>query len=256
MKSAIKKTLLVTTYFPPQIGGAESYLYNVYSRLEASKIFVLAQQKNNSLEQEFDAKQSFKIYRTSFFDGKLKPSWLSMIKKVAKLIRDKNIETMHFGHYAHYVLIARILKMPYSVYFHGTDLKNYSCNIWQKAFMRFNLKKASTIITSSNFLKNIAPCFICSHLPGFLYNQLTPLFARYVHGGCAIIASYLPLYASFIASPFICHSGCPPEVGNKSQEYASIPASRNADVIIPDSSQAINTIWRSIRIIFYASKFW
>lgn len=68
----------------------------------------------------------------------------------------------------------------------------------------------------ASFIKNS----IALHcLPSFIFsgNQRDQETARSVHGGCAIIISYLPLYASTIASPCICHSGCHQDDSSRSQ---------------------------------------
>jgi glycosyltransferase involved in cell wall biosynthesis len=154
MPNRISKTLLISTYFFPIIGGAETYLYNVYSRLDAEQIFVLAQTNKTSLEADFDGQQKFKIWRTEFFSGKFKPTWWPLIKQVRKIVDNYNIETLHFGHYAHYVLLGRWLKISYVVYFHGTDLYNYSKSWWGRQLMKFNLAKAEKIVVASQFLKD------------------------------------------------------------------------------------------------------
>ncbi|MFA7662578.1 MAG: glycosyltransferase family 4 protein [Patescibacteria group bacterium] len=154
MENKIPKTLLISTYFLPQIGGAENYLYNVYSRLEPENIFVLTQTKNKISEADFDHQQKFTIWRTDFFDGKFKPTWWPLIKKVKKIILENKIETLHFGHYAHYIFLVRWLKMPYVVYFHGTDLDNYSQSFFGQLLMKYNITESCRIIVGSNFLKN------------------------------------------------------------------------------------------------------
>lgn len=81
-----------------------------------------------------------------------------------------------------------------------------------------------------------------------------PALLRYVHGGCAIRRSHLwtscatqsivsitPAQMAFMASPNICHSGCPPDGVWMSQLYASCPRARKAMHTVCDSSQATRT---------------
>ncbi|NQU77332.1 glycosyltransferase [Candidatus Falkowbacteria bacterium] len=149
-----KKTLLITYYFPPQIGGGESYLYNIYKRLPAEKVVVLTNNTHEQRQVSFDSRENFKIYREIFFESRLKPRWWPLIKKVKRIILKENINVIHFGQYVHYILLATILKMPYIVYIQGSSLSNYTKSLFGKKLAYYNLKKADTIIATSNFLKN------------------------------------------------------------------------------------------------------
>ena len=64
----MKKSLLITSTFPPQVGGMEDYLYNIAKRLPKDKVVVLAPTRSISGEKvdsyKFDKEQNFKIYRT------------------------------------------------------------------------------------------------------------------------------------------------------------------------------------------------
>jgi len=146
----MNKILLITTYFPPKIGGAQDYLYNIYKRFPPEKVVVLA----NGEQTEFDKNQSFKIIREKFFSSIIRPTWWHLIKKVKKIIKEQEIQEIHFGHYAHLVLIARVLKIPYTIYTHGSDIPSYTKSIFGKWLTKSNLKKAKKIIPTSHYLKN------------------------------------------------------------------------------------------------------
>lgn len=150
----MRKTLLVTYYFPPTIGGAEDYLYNIYKRLPNDKVVVLANDVDDDTQVSFDKNQPFKIIREKFFAQGNWPSWRHLIKKVKKIVKEQGIDVIHFGHYAHFILIARILKMPYIVYTHGSDIPSYTKSWLGKKITISNLKKAKKIIATSHFLKN------------------------------------------------------------------------------------------------------
>lgn len=150
----MKKSLLITYYFPPKIGGGEDYLYNIYKQLPSDKIVVLAEDNDGKGQTEFDSQQSFKAYREKFFSGRLKPTWWHLKNKVKKIVQEEGIETIHFGHYAHYILLARILKLPYLVYIQGSDINSYTESWFGRWLAESNLKKALKIIAASDFLKN------------------------------------------------------------------------------------------------------
>ncbi len=116
----MKKTLLITSFFPPRIGGIENYFHNLCSNLDADKIIVLTQEDQNT--KEFDNKQKYSIYRTDFFDGKFPPRWRSLKKKVKKIIDEKGIEQIAFGNFHFYNLVGLKFGLPYICYGHGTDI--------------------------------------------------------------------------------------------------------------------------------------
>jgi phosphatidylinositol alpha-1,6-mannosyltransferase len=149
----MRKSLFVTYFFPPKIGGIENYLFNICKRLPKDKIVVLADMSlrgspDSGRERSFryardktgnlaggvfdDPRRwakGFRIYRTRFFAWKFfKPSWLPLIWKIWKIIKKERIEILQFGHYAHYCLIGTIFKKLFNckilrsiVHYHITE---------------------------------------------------------------------------------------------------------------------------------------
>ncbi|MCX7778817.1 MAG: glycosyltransferase family 4 protein [Patescibacteria group bacterium] len=148
------KTLLITFFFPPKMGGIEHSLANLCQRLPPEKIVVLADKENGW--QEFDQKQNFKIYRAKFFGSKfLKPSWLFLFFKIWRIVKKEKIEVILFGHYAHYcllgILFKKFLKIPFLIYGRGVDLLIDQQGKISKFFLKFNLKMANCVLTNSHY---------------------------------------------------------------------------------------------------------
>lgn len=178
----MRKTFLISYFFPPEIGGIQNYLYHLCQGLDADKVVILANspseipqrgnfssgeiisrgENNKDKESEFDKKQDFKIYRKRFLAPKFAKLWgIFLFFKILKIIKREKIEFLQFGHYHEFcftgIFYKTLFKLPYSIYFHGIDLF-----IVKKSKLRFLLfklaaKNAKTIIANSNF---IADCLI------------------------------------------------------------------------------------------------
>lgn len=151
------KILLVSFFFPPKFGGIENSLADLCQRLPKEEIVVLADKEGNW--QDFDQKQSFKIYRAKFFGSKfLKPSWLLLFFKIWQIIKKEKIEVILFGHYANYCLLGpifrKIFKIPFLIYGRGVDVLIYQKGKISKFFLKSNLKNASRVLANSHFTKN------------------------------------------------------------------------------------------------------
>jgi len=152
------KSLLITYFFPPKIGGLENYLFNICKGLPKDKIIVLTNSANLPKSDNFQ-KEDFCVYQTKFFSWRfLKPSWLPLSWKIYRLIKKEKIKILQFGHYAHYCLIgtllAKLLKLKILIYFHGVDLWIHQRKKIDKWLMKLNLKNADKLIANSNFIKN------------------------------------------------------------------------------------------------------
>ena len=125
----MKKTLLITYFFPPAIGGIENYYNNVCSRLEPDDIVVLAEKYPEAAE--FDGRQKYKIIRTEFFGGRIPPRWTPLKSQVEKIIKQEGIEQIVFGHFHPFCLLGLKWKLPYYIFGHGTDITQIQNDIWQ-----------------------------------------------------------------------------------------------------------------------------
>ncbi|MFA6422550.1 MAG: glycosyltransferase family 4 protein [Candidatus Buchananbacteria bacterium] len=146
----MKKTLLITCFFPPQIGGIENYFHNLCSRMEPDKIAVLTQNDQNA--KQFDGDQKYPIYRTEFFDGKFPPRWRSLKGKIKKIIKDQGIEQIAFGHFHFFNLLGPKLGLPYVNFGHGTDIASVGAKFGSKLAFKRVYRSSKAFIANSQFL--------------------------------------------------------------------------------------------------------
>lgn len=153
----MKKSLLITCFFPPVIGGIENYLMNLCQNLPADKITVLAPPDEDF--EKVDADFKFKVIRQKLFSWRFfKPSWFPLIFQLKKIIDGEKAEVIQFGHYSNLVTLGLIYKKlfhkAYFVYTHGVDTLFPQKSWGQKKLMILNLKNADWIIANSRFMKD------------------------------------------------------------------------------------------------------
>lgn len=146
----MKKTLLVTYFFPPQIGGIENYYLNLCASLPADKIVVLTQ--GDSDTDYFDNKQAYKIHRTNFFGGLLSPRWWHLKSKIEKIKAEEGIEQIIFGHFHPLNILGNYLGLPYYIFVHGTDVKQVRHSLWQRLIFKKVYQDCQKIIANSNYM--------------------------------------------------------------------------------------------------------
>ena len=149
----MKKTLLITLDFPPQIGGVANYYFNLCQNLDKDKIVVLTQK---STEQNF----SFKVYYQNLL-AKLLPKfkWLIMISKIKTIARQEKIAMLWAGEIlptgTAVMFVAKRLKIPYIVSCHGNDILQASRFKNKTKLAVKILKNAQTITANSAYTKKL-----------------------------------------------------------------------------------------------------
>ncbi|MFH1366769.1 MAG: glycosyltransferase [Patescibacteria group bacterium] len=185
----MKKSLLVTCFFSPILGGIENYLKNLCQSLPSDKIAVLAPPVKDF--EKNDVNYKYKVIRRKLFSWRFfKPSWFPLIFQLKKIIEAEKIDVLQFGHYSNLVTLGLIYKklfhQPYFVYTHGVDTLLPQKSRVQKKLMILNLKNADWVIANSRFMKEklvklgIYPAKIVvvyPSLPSDDYNQKTELLA-------------------------------------------------------------------------------
>lgn len=150
----MKKSLLITIDFPPQLGGVATYLKNIYSLLPVQKTIVLAEGKTT----DFDRRAAYKIHRQKLFFKYFWPRWSLLIIKTAKIIKKEKIEAIHTSHVLPIGYVAWFFKksrgLPYLVYTHGLDIKGAAGNFWKKYWMVKILKGASRVVANSFYVRS------------------------------------------------------------------------------------------------------
>ncbi len=144
----MKKSLLITIDFPPQLGGVANYLSNFSQNLPADKIIVLANQIANV--HHFDGRQTYKIIRGKLFFTFFWPHWLKTFSIAKKIIKREKIEQIIISHLLPMGYVALMLKLPYIVILHGYDIMNAQKSGWKKYWAIKILNQASHIIVNSH----------------------------------------------------------------------------------------------------------
>lgn len=157
----MKRTLLLTQFFPPEKGGIQNYLYNICKNLPSDKTFVFSSTPHKKEILEFDQSQPFKIYRNNSQEiyQKLHLTSLSIYKETSKIVKENNIEKIFLGHfYIPYVITALILKkfknIPYTIFTHGLEILETKNSPKSSYILKLCLKNAQNIIVTTDYLKN------------------------------------------------------------------------------------------------------
>lgn len=145
-----KKILLITYFFPPAIGGIENYYHNLCQNLGGERIVVLTQNHQDS--KSFDEKQSYHIYRTDFFGGKMTPKWWHLKKEIQEIIQKEGITHLVFGHFHPLCLLGKSLNLPYFVFGHGTDIALAEAKFVSKWAFRRVYTSSRSFIANSQYL--------------------------------------------------------------------------------------------------------
>lgn len=105
----MKKTLLITTDYPPKIGGVANYYKNIVNNLDPEKIVVLTNDNNKLLTR-------LPIW----------PKWLPSFWNIYKTIKKEKIEVLLIGQILPLGTVAWLLnkftKIPYIIMTHAMDV--------------------------------------------------------------------------------------------------------------------------------------
>lgn len=156
----IKKSLLITLEFPPQIGGIANYYAGFCGALPKNKIVVLTQVQAEGFES------GYKVYRSvsltalqpySFILKILRLRWIPSIYHTYKVIKKHKIKQILVGQILPLGYTALIIKflfrIPYIAFTHGTDIMLPLNFAWKKYWTKRILRAAKLVIANSKFTK-------------------------------------------------------------------------------------------------------
>lgn len=148
------KTLIITLEYPPQIGGVASYTYNLAKNMSGGDVVVYAPKMEGGAA--FDKKNKWKVMRANPFFWFTWPQWVRMLAQVWNLVEKEKIQLIYAHHalpvgYIAY-LLKKFRKIPYIVFFHGTDLDLGIKN--KKNKLKKICAEAGKIVVNSEYLKN------------------------------------------------------------------------------------------------------
>ena len=148
------KTLIITLEYPPQIGGVASYTYNLAKNMSGDDVVVYAPKMEGDVN--FDKKNKWKVLRANPFFWFTWPKWVRMLVQVWDLAKKEKVQIIYAHHalpvgYIAY-LLKKFQKIPYVVFFHGTDLDLGIKN--KKNKLKKICAEAEKIVVNSEYLKN------------------------------------------------------------------------------------------------------
>ncbi|MBU4360653.1 glycosyltransferase family 4 protein [Candidatus Parcubacteria bacterium] len=152
------KTLLVTTDFPPLLGGIANYYFNRVDKMNADDIIVLTHANKNANLSEYNA-NNFKIYRQNFFTKIIWPRWLPLIWHIYKIAKKEKINRIWVGQVlpvgTAVWIVCKILKLPYFITCHGNDLLRAKSHLRKYKLAKKILNSAEFVEANTEFTKNI-----------------------------------------------------------------------------------------------------
>jgi len=154
----MKKSLLVTNFYPPEIGGIQNYLHNLISRLPEDQVAVVTDKQENA--KYFDERHNHPTYRRSFTSPlrHLKLTSLDLYRKTLLVAKKEKADILLAGNFYLPALtcywLKKINKLPYYIFTYGTE----TTELWnappaKQKMARKILAEAEGIITISDYLK-------------------------------------------------------------------------------------------------------
>lgn len=149
---------MLSEIFPPQTGGSGRWFWDLYTRLNNDKVVVVTDCADDA--SYIDAHSSLTVHRipmsckswgiVSFTGLRF---YLSTIRRVMKLVKKYNIESIHCGRTLPEGIVALVIKFltgtPYLCYVHGEDIE--MCRSSREFIFLVNavLRNASILICNS-----------------------------------------------------------------------------------------------------------
>ncbi|MBT3539069.1 glycosyltransferase family 4 protein [Candidatus Parcubacteria bacterium] len=152
----MKKILITTLEYPPQVGGVATYVHQMAQALDKEKVVVLAPKMKG--DKEWDENVEYKVVRKNqLFPKFVWPRWLKLIFQIRKIVKQEGIEIILINHvlpvgYAGW-FIKKMLKIPYVIISHGTDILMGTRNKWKIKMMKKVVVDSEQIIFNSESLK-------------------------------------------------------------------------------------------------------
>ncbi|MCF6276478.1 MAG: glycosyltransferase family 4 protein [Candidatus Magasanikbacteria bacterium] len=148
----MKKTLIITLEYPPQIGGISTYISD-YSKHLGGEVFIWAPKNKEVIEKE-------NLFRGEPYFLLFWPKWLKLFFQIRKIVKKEKIELIHIHHvlpvgYIAY-LIHKLYKIPYLVFLHGTDVQMAVRTRRKKKWYAKIVNNAEKIVVNSEYLKTQA----------------------------------------------------------------------------------------------------
>jgi phosphatidylinositol alpha-1,6-mannosyltransferase len=146
--------VLLTTDFPPVLGGISNYLFNVYRQFDLRPMTLIAPQHPDA--ERFDSAQAYSAerFRPAFDVPGVRGAWQvwRMYREAEKLVKQNRDRVLHCGH-VNAAIAARKLKRrygtPYLLWTHALE----TMDEWLRASIFPAMLDADLVITNSGFTR-------------------------------------------------------------------------------------------------------
>lgn len=140
-------SLLVTNDFPPKLGGIQSYLYELWRRLDPAGTTVLTTPYAGAAA--WDAEQPFRVERTR--ERVLLPT-RSLARRIDALARDVSADVIFLDPMLPLAHIGpRLRAAPYVVIAHGAEITGYGRVPLTRPFARRVLSNAAGVVAAGTY---------------------------------------------------------------------------------------------------------
>ena len=151
----MKKSLLITLDFPPNVGGVAYYLSSLCKHLPSKSITIVTPETKEA--DRFDQRQRYKIIRKKILSRYFWPRWLFFVLKAYKIIKKEGIEVIVVGQLLPIgtvaLLIKKLFDIPYIVSTHAMDVTILQKMPRKKILARKVLRAADKVVTVSLYTK-------------------------------------------------------------------------------------------------------
>ncbi len=147
--------MLLTTDFPPAMGGISNYLFNVYRQFDLRQMTLIAPQHPHA--ERFDSAQTYSAvrFRPALDVPGIRGAWQvwRMYCEAEKLVKANRNLVLHCGH-VNAAFAARKLKRrygtPYFLWTHALEIMDE----WLRASVTSAMLNADLVITNSEFTRS------------------------------------------------------------------------------------------------------
>ncbi|MBI4268455.1 glycosyltransferase family 4 protein [Candidatus Uhrbacteria bacterium] len=152
----MKRTLLVTLDFHPNVGGVASYWRSLSNHLPREQWIVLAPSLPRGWK-ELEA--AYPIFRRNLLVSWLLPRWLPIMFHAAMIARAERISHIVVGQIlpvgTAIRILSAVLRIPYTVSTHGMDVTLPLRSYRKRSLARWILRGAQSVITISEYTAHI-----------------------------------------------------------------------------------------------------
>ena len=156
-ESSKKISLLITNDFPPIVSGISTVFYQIWKRLPADRIMILAPKVPGC--DEFDKKETFHIIRKKIPTGESgKTKLVKMILNIFYVLcyaRKYNIGKLHCGQILSVgpagLVCKKLFGIKYSVYVYGSETLRFGNSQMMSWLMKKVIEEAVELVPNSEF---------------------------------------------------------------------------------------------------------